>query len=306
MTIGDKKKSANFTFIWEISNCPNLLIPRKVISPTFVVESLESSRWHLSLFTVCEEQFTFSIHRENDLGSEHILIDYDLSFVSPEGMSSHERKCTFNFKKESFCVNEPFCIPDIFVNRRLVFMVNDCLTVHFRMWKVGSLESEPNFCYASTRLAIEQRSFFWRVRNFSTFGRGQELTYPIESIVNGDVPLVMILSLTNDESETIRIKFPASKDGRLIVFSFRICMLHNKGKNSYAKIREVNFNSQDLFVDFVSKERILRETRFWLPDDVLTFRCEIEIGSGTSYSRIDCYRYSLTQNSAPGLSDAHV
>ncbi|GFW34901.1 speckle-type POZ protein B [Trichonephila clavipes] len=292
MTIDGKRNVANFTYIWEISNCPNLLIPGKIISPTFVVESLENSRWYLSLFSVCEEQFTFSIHRDTDVGPESILIDYELSFVSPEGTYSHEGKYTFNFKKESFCVSAPFHILDIFVTRKQVFMVNECVTVSFRMWKVGSLECEQNFCYASTRLAIEKRSFFWRIKNFSMFGRGQELTYPIESAVNGDVPLVMILSLTNDDSETLRIKFPAAKDGKLVVFSFRICMLNHKGKTSYNRTAEVNFNSHDLFVDFLWKERILRDSTFWLPDDVLTFRCEFEIGTGISSNKIDGYRYS--------------
>ncbi|GFY80107.1 speckle-type POZ protein [Trichonephila inaurata madagascariensis] len=292
MTIYDKSNAANFTYIWEISNCPNLLIPGKITSPTFVVESLDNSRWHLSLFSICEEQFTFSIHRDTDAGPECILIDYELSFVSLEGTYSHEEKCTFNFKKDGFCVIEPFHILDIFGTRRQLFVVNECVTVSFRMWKVGSLECEQKLCYAVTRLAIEKRSFFWRIRNFSTFERGQELTYPINSTVNGDVLLVMILSMTNDDSETLRIKFPAAKYDKRIVFSFRICMLNRKGKTSYNRTSEVNFNSHDFFVDFLWKDRILRDSTFWLPDDVLTFRCEFEIGTGISSSRIVGYRYN--------------
>lgn len=296
-------KAANFTFIWTIENCHKILIPGTIHSPYFIAESMENSIWHLSLFSIDEQLFSFSIHRNEDHGPECIKVEYELSLVTPDGLSLPKGKHKFNFAKESLCVTQPIATADIFVYRRLEFVVGNTITVRFRMWSVRLFEFEPNLCYASSRLAIEKRTFFWRIRDFSEFKKGQELSYPIESAVNGDVPLTMVLSLSDKESETIRITFPEGKDGRLIIFNFRISMINSKGKMSYTRTGEGNFNTYDLYVDFLVKDRLLRDKAFWLPDDILTFKCEFEIGTGTTSSRIESYRYSPHVQNMYWLSD---
>ncbi|GFT01606.1 speckle-type POZ protein [Nephila pilipes] len=287
MTLDGDSNSPLFTYFWIIENCPKLLIPSGITSPRFIVENLENTIWHLLLFTIDKLSFGISIHRDTDDGPEIIKVNYQLSIAYINGSLSNERKEKFDFPKNSVRLNNPISTESIFIIRKNEFLINDTLTILLRMWGISTCISQPNVCYARSRLGIEKRTFYWRIRDFSSLQRGQEVSYSVDSTV----PVTMVLCFSNDNDEIVRIKFPGNKDNRLVVFNFKIIIVNQRGNTAFCRTENDCFNTGDSFVDFLDKGRIIKDREYFLPNDVLTFRCELEIGTGCIYSAIESYRY---------------
>ncbi|GFY38329.1 hypothetical protein TNIN_135571 [Trichonephila inaurata madagascariensis] len=88
-----------FTYIWAIENCPILLIPKAIVSPTFRANFLENTEWHLAVEEVDEKTLSFHIVRENDDGPDFIEVVTEFSLLSFEGLPLETKNYQFKVAK---------------------------------------------------------------------------------------------------------------------------------------------------------------------------------------------------------------
>ncbi|GBM42654.1 hypothetical protein AVEN_221765-1 [Araneus ventricosus] len=112
---------------------------------------------------------------ERDSWPGNFEIDFEFSFI--EGDKSTplaEQKGKSQFQK----LGSPRC--GAIFNSNLIGEVlvlsNHTLTVRCRLWRTGSDVSQSDLCFARTRVEVEQHSFVWAIKRFSSLRPGQNRT----------------------------------------------------------------------------------------------------------------------------------
>lgn len=277
-----------FTFIWAIENCPMLLTPEGIESPTFQVDSLENTKWSIAIKDLDEDTFSYSIHRKNDLGPDHIEIVFELQFVARIELRLKKLHHRMVVAKGGILSFE--ATMDSIFRSNIQFLENDTLTFRCRMWKVGIFRMKPDFCCARARLGLERRTVFWNVKQFNTFLPEHSLNYEIESYIKGVSPLTLSLCMKDGcEQENVWIKILGNGETKFHRFNCEFSVLDVNGKKHF--IRKVTHLStkNDQCILFFQKKKLVDYEMNLLPGDVLTIRCEFVIGSGTVWNAVDFY-----------------
>ncbi|GBN03061.1 TD and POZ domain-containing protein 1 [Araneus ventricosus] len=232
MASRDVNERKCFTFIWKIENASYFWQkPREYFSsPSFVVHEIEATKWKLNLYpsyitnALEDNTIAFCLVRQFDSkGSEKLGIEWQVGLLASDGtiLSACCRK-KGDFRKGKFVDFDliPARRADVFHARRREFLSQGTLLVSCKIWKsVGEMAEDIQWV-ARTCLAVEKRSFTWKVGHFSALESEKKYTYEIKSLETGEQIISLDLFLTGGlNSEEIRFAV-TRKDPKI-----RCCML---------------------------------------------------------------------------------
>ncbi|XP_055952682.1 speckle-type POZ protein-like [Argiope bruennichi] len=277
-----------FTFLWKLENISYSLqkVGSRIESPAFVVDAIEKTKWKLRLYPRGDRDGTFIgffLHREKDSkGEDEIEIEFELDFIGKDGSSLRLTQPTnYAFPKS---IGFGFTRDDVCISKRLIFLPDDTLKAHCRIWKISGELSEDIQCTALTRIGVEKRSLKWIVKNFSTLEVGKKCNLQIKSIQD-DVPLLSVdLSLTEGLNSDENITFELFLLDRTIKFStLRVFLIDSSGSKVECNQEEIWFDDpaqcKQLTCSFTNK-KLLEEKNKYLPEDTLSLFWEFAFSKG--------------------------
>ncbi|GFU07237.1 speckle-type POZ protein A [Nephila pilipes] len=176
MASTDKNNSKCFLFTWIIENFSYCWQKKgeRIISPSFIVETMERTKWNLWLYPAGEsddEYINLFLHRlEDSKGSCVIKIEFEFSLIA-ENESPLKSTSVLNssFGKGSNWGLPKFEKRKIFQLQKRRYLPKDTLTICCKIWSCTGMKQDGR-CVARTRIGIERRSFVWTVKQFSSLG----------------------------------------------------------------------------------------------------------------------------------------
>ncbi|GFV99706.1 speckle-type POZ protein B [Trichonephila clavipes] len=268
-----------FTYIWTIENCPILLIPKSIVSPTFIVSCLENTEWHLEVEDIDEKTLSFLIVRENDDGPNFIEVVTELSLLSFEGLPLETKNYQFKVAKGDSLEYER-SVDYIFQLNRTECIPNDTLTIRCRMRKPRTTVRGIHIAYARSRQALEKRTCFWAIRDFSRV-QNQVVMKPLE----GYESLLLMLFVTERNAIEL-VSFTVFKKYafNFLRFNCEVSVMDVRGRKFFPiNCTDLEIPTENPLFFFV-KNDVVDSNRNFLPNDVLTLRLEFQIGSGVTWS----------------------
>lgn len=299
MASGEDSKTAAFTFLWTVENCPILLSPKNIESPVFYVDCLQNTRWHLEIKNVDQQYLLYFIHRDQDNGPTCITINYELSFIAADGTPINSERHQNQFLHGNFF---EFSMPseDVFITRRAEFLSNDTLSLRCRMWIVGKQVALNNLCFARTRLGLDRRTIVWCIRGFSNLRPGKDVVYQLllNEARTPALNMALCVSVVNGEDYVV-VKFLKSSDTNFLHFNYEMSVLDMTGKKHFTKKARILLTACDRLTHLFRKEKLMEDAELLLPYDVLCVRCEFEIGCGAVWSEAEDYVRMPTLDPVP-------
>ncbi|GFU74284.1 TD and POZ domain-containing protein 4 [Trichonephila clavipes] len=290
-----------FSFTWVIENF-NFCWQKKgenILSPAFIADTIERSRWKLMLYPegdliTKDGSISFFLKREEDSkGPTDLRIFFQLSFLSASGsvvMSSRifehpfkRGKCggVLDFmKKESLQLNRQQSLPE------------DILTAHCRMWKKFGQVTEERQCFARTRIGVETRSFVWTIPEISLFGKR---IFNIKSILDDEPVMTLNLFLEHDILQVILV----DRTLKCSIFNFHFLDAFGN-RVEYLKQKLIfTEHNEHTYPSFTSIEEM------YFPNDVLTLHCECSFTTGIVSEQIEkiCQGCPLMQEKGLACKD---
>ncbi|GBL84320.1 TD and POZ domain-containing protein 1 [Araneus ventricosus] len=291
-----------FTFSWTVENI-NYCWQKKgkqIVSPTFVADTIEETKWKLCLYPrgkESEDFIAFYLHREIDSkGSDSIEIEYELSFLTEDGsllFTSNSNKRSF--PKNSGFGSKEFVKRDVLFSKISTISLRDTLTARCRMWKLGGDVVEDGECIARTRIGVERRSFTWNIENFTTIECSKENVLSVMSASKDKKVLCMQVALSGGPKGegSIRCEFTAC-DQRIRYFSLLLYILTASGNAVESNREEFWLGSllerKDFALSF-TKNELMRKKSLYLPNDVLSLRFECALSFGIVLEEIQKIQY---------------
>ncbi|GFR16344.1 speckle-type POZ protein [Trichonephila clavata] len=289
--------TGSFTFIWVIENCPTLLTPKGIESPVFEVDSLENTKWSLRIRDCKEDNLFYSIRRGNDTGPATIEAVFELQLHFKTELRATSEYRLIIFDKGGFMKFEtPLAV--IFRSEGTQHLENDALTLRCRMWKVGIQRLEPSLCCARARQALERKTVLWIVERFNALLPEHCANYRVES--EEGTPLITLALGVRDVHgyESVWIKILGTGESKFHRLNCEFSVLDISGKKHFTfKFKHLS-TKKELSIPFFDKVKLMNQETNLLPGDVLTVRCELEIGSGTVVNEIEHYSSSTSPNNA--------
>ncbi|GFU04250.1 TD and POZ domain-containing protein 3 [Nephila pilipes] len=308
MAFLDHNTKSACTFLWKIKNFNCLWLKRqeRIGSPEFVVETLENTRWKLVVYPRGdrkEDEIAFGLQRSEDDSHIHgIEVYIELAFLSENGSilslirSAKNTVNKLNIKR-SECFEKQ---ENVYVARKSEFLPFNTLTARCKIWRCDGKLSIDEYFLARTSVAVEQRSFEWKIEQFSTIKAYQKKNLVIRSIAN-EALLTFFLYLTGGRSckEVIDINVHVF-DPRARYIFFKLFISDKEGKFE-------NCGEKEMFIDrfgkigtlslLFSKKDLIENKEKYLINDVLNLYCECTISTGIASEtteKIDLGMNSLT------------
>ncbi|GFQ99791.1 protein roadkill [Trichonephila clavata] len=281
--------TAAFTYVWTLENCLSSIALDCIKSPGFEVQSLGGTRWHLEINEKSEQFLSISIHREECSGPDVVEVVFQLALLTSDAtcIKKEYHRSQF-FKGGHFELSEP--TDRIFKSERDQYLSNDTLTLRCQMWGVGLDPPRPNLCFARSKLGLERRTFFFNIRNFTTFESGDEKKYRMTPMSGKNLLLsIAICGLESNGNEEILVKFSEDSETKIARFNCEISVLDCNGRKFISKRGRNLSTSSDKFVYFFNKHELIDKNPSLLLDDVLCIRCELEMVYGAVWNEIDFY-----------------
>ncbi|GBM11924.1 hypothetical protein AVEN_209623-1 [Araneus ventricosus] len=289
-----------FTFTWALENASYCWQKSKerLLSPVFVVEGIENTKWRLALYPRGkDDDFDISCglgRNTNSSGVDNVEIDFEIAFLTGDGtvvLSSGKKRYTFqkgNFYGFDKCVARF----EMFSAKRSVFLPHDTLTTRCRIWKSVGEVPESGQWFARTRIGVAKRSFVWNIEKFSTLEPGNEVTYSIMSAMNDKLLLSLNLFLRNDlsSSNSIRCKL-VYFDQSIKYCTLQMFLLPASGnaikcyQDEYCY--DIAENTFRVFTLHLKKENLMQFKKLYLPGDVLSLFCECNFSTGIILEEIE-------------------
>ncbi|GIY58379.1 MATH domain-containing protein [Caerostris extrusa] len=178
-------KIPDFKFTWIIENFSYCLPWMKLKSPTFTVDTMEGTEWHLLLsFKVDLDPIyiTFEICREDDGRPTVIDTEFELSFLDRNGFPVVKQwnKSLFG-PKDILGFSKFFELKDVLIRTDNDFLEEGTLTVCCRMWRIATEIRGTSTCLGRSRLGMEHMSHQWIIQEFKTLNLGVEKTLLIQT-----------------------------------------------------------------------------------------------------------------------------
>ncbi|KAF8771305.1 TD and POZ domain-containing protein 5 [Argiope bruennichi] len=294
-----EEERKGFIFEWKIKNF-SYCWHRKgdyLESPSFVVDSLDGTKWKLSVFprghtdgnyiglflkrdtncngpnTAISIEVVLSILSWNDLGPDHVMRN---SATLTKGA---------NFGYPSFQKRK-----DIFMLNKDIFLPEDTLVVCCKMWKSDGKSLTIEKCFATTHITVGRRSFLWPIEKFSTLEPDKENTFCIRSASDERLILTFNLSLIGGQNfdETFQIQMTSPIPNMYSTASF--FLLNISGDKKECGRCEFWFDrvykSRHMTL-LLSKKRLIVKKSQYLPKDVLTLQCECTYSTGNLFEEVE-------------------
>ncbi|GFT95199.1 TD and POZ domain-containing protein 1 [Nephila pilipes] len=284
----DDENEKCFLFKWSVENFR--FLPREQIkSPVFCVETIDSfTTWQLEMRYVelfAKDRFILELHRADD-GIHSIEVRYEFFlFQASRVVSSGVRKEVFSPGARHMHTLDA---------RRESDFPGDTVMVGCKMWE--TMEQDGR-CFAKTRIGIQRRSFDWTVKRLRALIFYEKDTYHI-SRPSGATDIAT-LHLFVDLEENIGVDLvPGSGN---LVFKFKLCILDATGNTEQISEKVHKYSSlvmQSVYFPhrFARNELIAKRDQY-LPDDVLTLRCECIYPTGNQSSEIESIAYGYITSS---------
>ncbi|KAF8768445.1 Protein roadkill like protein [Argiope bruennichi] len=147
-------------------------------------------------------------------------------------------------------------------------------------------------CSARTRIGIEQVSFLWPIKIFSSLKGSTKFSVPLVPASKKVPPLILSISLTNNDDVLITIQKMADKDiGEIYVICHLEVMDIDVRVSIYAP-KDHYFSSPTAnedwnFESFFKKSKLIEQKCTFLPNDILYLKCNFTISTGIEISVID-------------------
>ncbi|GFQ80568.1 TD and POZ domain-containing protein 5, partial [Trichonephila clavata] len=284
-----------FTITWNIENFSYFWQKNEecIWSPAFVGDSMGQTKWRLQLYPKGEENtkdfISFYLFRNKDgKGPDKLDIHFDLSFLSTDGSVLK----SYDLNKNSFVKNGGWGIgqfvkrDEVLKIRRKDYLPGNVLTARCRIWNTVEV-TNYGYCFARTRIGVEQRSFVWNIKQFSSF---QESTYeiPSTSAVKSMIKLKLFPSDGQNSETFIRVKF-CEPDPKIKISTFRIHLIDTYENRVECLNDEIRFDASfyTTFTLLLSKEELMKNKNRYLPNDVLQLNCECIFSTGIVLEEIE-------------------
>ncbi|GFQ75102.1 speckle-type POZ protein [Trichonephila clavata] len=270
-----------FTYIWAVESRFALLSPHEIESPAFFEGSVLNARWSL---IISEENGSILcyLRRHNDSGQRIIEIFFEIALLDIGGNALILDSIWHAFGKDECFGNSSLAlIDDVFGSRNKDFVSNQALTFRCRIFTQRRGQTNRGLlCYARTRLSIEQESFIWVIEKFSILPAGVR-----ESKSVSKTPSVFLTyyMLSQESKEFLMVILSTSLSIRFI---FRISIIDSAGRAYKCDMYNGSIVSTKEF-PVIDKDYLMNRNTLLLPKDVLTLRCELIIGSGIAWNRLE-------------------
>lgn len=143
-------------------------------SPVFSAESIRNTKWTLSMKPRDLEGNSVScyLHRElYDTGPPDITVCFVLNFLKEDGSVSEEETINYTFTKikvEGYAFRQLLKRHVIFIEEKALFLPQDTLTVRCKLRTFFGIATKIVEKFARTVIGVEEKSFDWRIAEFST------------------------------------------------------------------------------------------------------------------------------------------
>ncbi|KAF8777716.1 TD and POZ domain-containing protein 3 [Argiope bruennichi] len=312
-----------FTFMWFIENYSFCWheIGEKLVSPTFVAETMQQTSWNLQLYPRGDKDADFiSLYLQRCAkcnGPEKIAIDFVLSITDINGRvlkSIGMEEEEMEFRKDKGYGSSYFCqrIGNILDQNGSV-LTPDILKVCCTMWiGEGKLENEARIC-ARTRIGLEKISFINVTENFSTLIPDQKKSFQVKSASKEELKISGYVLFKNDPGfgEEVVIEIFAGSE-KIYLISYKVYLLNSVGNEiEFGKIDTRNYleRKNTLKIPIYFKRKILLDKGpEYLSNDNLTLRCECIVSTGIEFQRIEetCYDLHFTPFIREKLRDPYT
>ncbi|GBN59712.1 hypothetical protein AVEN_96322-1 [Araneus ventricosus] len=220
-----------YTFQWKIENISHCWLKRgqKIVSPTFIAETLEGAKWSLWLYPkgYADENFiTFYLRRECDWDEPALVAaNYQLAFLGKDGSFLKENSSSkYIFDRNGWSVVVTEEREKVFLAERAVFLPEDTLTVQCTIWNKGEKPVEPKHLSARTVFKVNRRSFVWRIDKFSTLKPGVRNNFK-DDLIDFD----LVVNETIDLTKTLDLNI-ISFNKSIQYFSFKTSFVDTEGE----------------------------------------------------------------------------
>ncbi|GFR15874.1 TD and POZ domain-containing protein 3 [Trichonephila clavata] len=274
----------NFSFCWQ-------KVGERISSPAFTVDTIESSKWKLMLCPNGElseknDSISFYLKREKDSkGPTGLIIFFELSFLAADGSVVLSNGIVeYYFERGTGGGFPNFMKKELFQHERQKFLPADILTARCRMWKKFGQIIEERQCFARTRIGVERRSFVWTVPRFSTC---EESTLNIKSILNDEPVMTLKIFLLSTALTHLQVIL---KDKELKYSTFHFQLLDtSRNRVEFLNLKIIFAEHEDnlLYPLSISKGKLMKNKRLYLPNDILTLHCECTFTDGIVSERIE-------------------
>ncbi|CAL1295720.1 unnamed protein product [Larinioides sclopetarius] len=274
------------TFLWNIQNFPFWLRKgERIISPTFIDNALENTKWSLRVYPMGEKYENFVslfLHRESDCcGPDTIETNYHLAFLDEDGSFLTEksnREGTF-MKGTSKGFQKFEERERLIVTEKESFLSGDTLRVQCSIRKKDvSCDSQemPQYLTALTVFKVNRVSFIWRIEKFSFHKSGLR-----NNVKDNLIEFHLLLNNGRDFEKKITIDV-ISLDKSIKYFSFKTSIMDSEGKKE--DCGKYEYFVEDLKKGILSAplftKKLEENKNQYLPNNVLSLFCEYDSTDG--------------------------
>ncbi|GFU44300.1 TD and POZ domain-containing protein 4 [Nephila pilipes] len=308
----DDDFEAEFTFTWKIENFSYCLPWKWVRSPSFVVDSMNETKWCLHLWP---KEYTNGIHIEyylyredEDKGPQIINVEFELSFLDVNGSPLTKKITTSSFENNDFKGFAEFVEQEtVFKSRSSEYLPEDELTARCKLRRPGTHTRETVSCFAGSYIGVECSAFDWLVKNFSSLHPGDRWIMLVQNTLKDKPSVTLALSLTEKSNEEeLQIEITHEHMNKPNMTSCEIALVDSFGNVVISKKDSKYLEGQIWkFPSFIKKSDLISADNSCLQNDTLTLRCDITISIGIISNDIFCYNYdsSETDDHFTDLSD---
>ncbi|XP_055953846.1 uncharacterized protein LOC129989372 [Argiope bruennichi] len=276
----------HFTFIWNIRNFSFGFNTRIFHSPSFFVDEISGTEWHLILGNN-KDNVCCWIQRLGISGPDEVQLDYELSFLAKdESVLLSEMFVRKEYKKgytdsQSTLRAEK---DEILIRNKDLFVPDDTLIIRCRMWNSKKTIARSRKCFAETLLKTECRSFVGTIGKFSSLEPNCRTLVCIKSSASKNFFSSVVFCTNADGKLGVEVKpMDCSHLYKYICKLFILDRCGNKVKSGHGEFQEPKTQCIPLTLP---KEHLMENKEYYLPNDVLNIECEIIFPTGDTKEKI--------------------
>ncbi|GFV55405.1 speckle-type POZ protein [Trichonephila clavipes] len=292
-----------FSFIWVLENFIFAVEKQgeSICSPVF--RGMNGSEWGLALFPRGYDNsayIAFFLQKVSDGDSDDFPIEWELSLLRADGVPRKTTKMDArSFRPDQALGDQVFMKIDDLLARRNELMPNDKLTVCCRIYKADREPRLSGLSFARTRIGLERRSFVWVIDKFRTSNRKK--VFRLDPSSEQIPTLVLSIHSTNDHF-LLEISQGRARKRNLTVCE--ISIIDSNGKVLDTKrgdyMFEPNGTTAWQFPPLIPAAIWRANANVYVPNDVLSLRCECIISVGVTSNKLEDYRkFSFPSTSSP-------
>ncbi|GFU79736.1 TD and POZ domain-containing protein 3 [Trichonephila clavipes] len=162
------------TIFWDVENYSDYVKERDrcISSPTFRVESIETSTWVFSLFPQgrrYEDYISYalkgSLSKET---SEIIEVEFEVAILAEDGSALQIREREGYRSGSPKCLDEFALREEVTKTKREIFLSRDTLRTRCRLWRTSGEAKAPLTIFGRTALKEEQMNFIGEVSQLTS------------------------------------------------------------------------------------------------------------------------------------------